>query len=309
MSFPMFKKSPQKGGSGGGRGGAGVATIPENESLRETDNLLLQHHHSSMDLIPVTDSISHSLGSLDAQRLGGSPSPPASSQQGGGGIAATLGISTGTVGSSSSSKGADASGAAAVKMAPPTNDLSPKNSTLKMMRLWDVSMGPFKKTMVGGVLVPNALAPVQFLRWTKRRVTLELYGETSAAAASSPTPASSGPPIAEIVTDAEAPSSQKDHAGASDKFALSDSDVLYLRIYKQHHQHRRRRIRMGGGNNNAGSSEDDDNLSVVDTDDDDASLISGIPDSCTFLLCRSYEAEKVGTLKTHTLRALFSHPC
>jgi hypothetical protein len=283
----MFKKSPQKGGGRGG--GTGVATIPENESLRETDNLLLQHHHSSMDLIPVTDSISHSLGSLDAQRLGGSPSPPSSQQ---GGIAVTmLGISTGTAATSSSasSKTADASGAA-VKMAPPTNDLSPKNSTLKMMRLWDVSMGPYKKTMVGGVLVPNALAPVQFLRWTKRRVTLELYGEASAAATTSATPASSsGPPISEIVTDAEAPSSQKDHAGSSDKFALADSDVLYLRIYKQHHQHRRRRMRMGGGgNNNAGSSEDDDNLSVVDTDDDDASLISGIPESCTFLLCRPH---------------------
>jgi hypothetical protein len=137
--------------------------------------------------------------------------------------------------------------------------------------MWDVSMGPFKKTIVGGVLVPNALSPVQFLRWSKRRIALELYGEPS-------------PPATEIVTTA-APGGSGGEEG--DKFQFADSDVLYLRIYKQDRAHKRRRRKFrlgGGGGKEAGHSGDDedDDMSAVDTDDD-ASLISGIlhTESCT----------------------------
>jgi hypothetical protein len=140
-----------------------------------------------------------------------------------------------------------------------------------MSRTWDVNMGPFKKTMVAGALVPSALAPVQFLRWSKRRVAVELYGE----------PTASGPTGGSGEAD----------ASASDKFPLADSDVLYLRIYKQQRSggsNRRggRRLRLSGGGHRGADKEDDDvdedNQSLIDTDDD-ASLVSGVVshESCT----------------------------
>jgi hypothetical protein len=136
-----------------------------------------------------------------------------------------------------------------------------------MARVWDVSMGPFKKTTVGGVLVPNALSPVQFLRWSRRRIALELYGDAS------------GPGTGVgIGNDNDGGSA----SSSADKFPLADSDVLYLRIYKPDRQARkkRRRFRLGGGGRGAphaaGGEDEDDDASAVDTDDDDASLVSTI---------------------------------
>jgi hypothetical protein len=134
-----------------------------------------------------------------------------------------------------------------------------------MARVWDVSMGPFKKTTVGGVLVPNALSPVQFLRWSRRRIALELYGDASG-------PGGIGP-IGDDDGGGGASSS-------ANKFPLADSDVLYLRIYKPDRQARkkRRRFRLGGGGRGAAHAAEDeeDDASAVDTDDDDASLVSTI---------------------------------
>jgi len=124
--------------------------------------------------------------------------------------------------------------------------------TVHRMRTWDVKMSPFKKSMVGGHLVPTVKGAVHMFIRKKRRVSIEVRGPTTEADVSA-----GGGGRRERKKKPTSPGKGDGAGGAIDGAAttteLADDEVLFLRVFKR---------RKNGDRHDQGGDGDADDVSV-----------------------------------------------